>query len=244
MKAAAPSPLRLAGVWRPRRLGPLVFGAVALLACGQAHGAVPAYQRTAALSYDKIARSSPSPHARRVGFVSDVRPLTGSRTVLPVTGQAERHGRRWLRVRLPQRPDGSTGWISAGGVTLGEDPWHVIIDRAERAATIYHKGRVTRTFPVVVGKPSTPTPAGDFFLAEIVYEGYALQTGPYALASSAYSNVLQEFDGGPGQVALHGLVGLTGTPGQAVSHGCVRFYDQDITWLAKHLTPGTPITII
>ena len=68
-------------------------------------------------------------------------------------------------------------------------------------------------------------------------------TGPYALATSAYSNVLQEFDGGPGQVALHGLVGLAGSPGQAVSHGCVRFYNQDITWLAEHLTPGTPITI-
>ena len=28
--------------------------------------------------------------------------------------------------------------------------------------------------------------------------------GPYALATSARSNVLQEFEGGPGQIALHG----------------------------------------
>lgn len=175
--------------------------------------------------------------------MSTTRPLTGSPTVLPIIGQAERRGRRWLRVRLPQRPDGSKGWITAGGVTLGEDPWHVAIDRAERTATIYYRGRVVRTFRVVVGKPSTPTPAGEFFLAEIVYEGYGVTTGPYALATSAYSNVLKQFDGGPGQVALHGLIGLAGTPGQAVSHGCVRFYDRDITWLAKRLTPGTPITI-
>ena len=190
-----------------------------------------------------MARAFPSAHARKVGLVSGTRPLTGSRTALPVIGQAERRGRRWLRVRLPWRPDGSTGWISAGGVTLGEDPWRVVIDRAARTATIYYRGRVTRRFSVVVGKPSTPTPAGEFFLAEIVYEGYRVVTGPYALATSAYSNVLQEFEGGPGQVAMHGLVGLAGSPGQAVSHGCVRFYNQDITWLAEHLTPGTPITI-
>jgi lipoprotein-anchoring transpeptidase ErfK/SrfK len=163
--------------------------------------------------------------------------------VLPVIGQTKRLGRRWLRIRLPQRPDGSTGWITAGGVTLGKDPWHVVIDRAARTATIYDKGRRARTFRVIVGKPSTPTPAGDFFVTEVIYEGYGVTTGPYALATSAYSNVLQEFDGGPGQVALHGLVGLSGTPGQAVSHGCVRFYDHDITWLAHRLTPGTPVTI-
>jgi hypothetical protein len=204
---------------------------------------VAAYQRTAGLSYFKVARASPSAHARKVGLVSDVRPLTSTQTMLPVLGQTESRGRRWLRVRLPQRPDGSTGWITASGVTLGEDPWHIVIDRLARTAITYYKGRVARTFPVVVGKPSTPTPAGEFFVAEIVYEGYGLTTGPYALATSAYSNVLQEFDGGPGQVALHGLVGLSGTPGQAVSHGCVRFYNQDITWLARHLTPGTSITI-
>jgi len=221
----------------------LVSVAITVLACGQAQGAVAAYQRTATLSYIKVARASPSTHARKVGSVSDYRPLTGTETVLPVIGQTVHSGQRWLRVRLPQRPDGSTGWITAGGVSLGEDTWHVLIDRAARTATIYHKGHVARTFPVVVGKPATPTPAGEFFVAEIIYEGYAVTTGPYALATSAYSNVLQEFDGGPGQVALHGLVGLTGTPGQAVSHGCVRFYNQDITWLAKHLTPGTPITI-
>jgi lipoprotein-anchoring transpeptidase ErfK/SrfK len=210
---------------------------------GQARDAVAAYQPTATLNYAKVARASPSTRAGKVGFVSETRPLTGTQTVLPVIGWAERHGRIWLRVRLPQRPDGSTGWITAGGVKLGEDPWHIVIDRAMRTATIYYRGRVTRRFPVVVGKPSTPTPAGEFFVAEIVYVGYGVTTGPYALATSAYSNVLQEFDGGPGQVALHGLVGLSGTPGQAVSHGCVRFYDQDITWLAHRVPPGTPITI-
>ena len=37
--------------------------AVALLACGQARAAVAAYQRTATLSYFKVARAYPSAHA-------------------------------------------------------------------------------------------------------------------------------------------------------------------------------------
>jgi len=37
--------------------------------------------------------------------------------------------------------------------------------------------------------------------------------GPFALALSARSNVLQEFDGGPGQIAIYGRDG----PGDPVN---------------------------
>lgn len=67
--------------------------------------------------------------------------------------------------------------------------------------------------------------------------------GPYALATSARSNVLQEFDGGPGQIGIHGLQNLGGRPGTAVSHGCVRLTDRAITWLAARIGPGVPVTI-
>jgi lipoprotein-anchoring transpeptidase ErfK/SrfK len=70
-------------------------------------------------------------------------------------------------------------------------------------------------------------------------------TGPYALATSAYSNVLQEFDGGPGQLALHGREGLysEGNIGTASSHGCIRFERSAIEYLAHELVVGTLITI-
>ena len=66
---------------------------------------------------------------------------------------------------------------------------------------------------------------------------------PFALALSARSNVLQEFDGGPGQIAIHGLENLGGTLGTAVSHGCIRLGLQAITWLVQRIAPGTPVTI-
>jgi len=66
---------------------------------------------------------------------------------------------------------------------------------------------------------------------------------PYALALSARSNVLQEFEGGPGQIALHGVANLGGTPGTAISHGCVRLANRQIAWLAARIAPGVPVTI-
>jgi lipoprotein-anchoring transpeptidase ErfK/SrfK len=67
--------------------------------------------------------------------------------------------------------------------------------------------------------------------------------GPFALALSARSNVLREFEGGPGQIALHGRNNLGGVLGTAASHGCVRLSTVSIDWLAARIGPGTPTTI-
>jgi len=185
--------------------------------------------------------SSSSPH---IGSVSAQRPITGSPTTLPVLESAISKGTKWVRVLLPQRPDGSAGWISTNGTRSGSDPWYIEINRARRQASVFRAGRLQRTFSVVVGRPSMPTPSGHFFVAEIIYEGYSTVAGPYALATSAYSNVLHEFDGGPGQVALHGRVGLPEPLGTDSSHGCVRFANADITWLAMHVSAGTQVDVI
>jgi lipoprotein-anchoring transpeptidase ErfK/SrfK len=55
--------------------------------------------------------------------------------------------------------------------------------------------------------------------------------------------VLQEFDGGPGQIAVHGLSNVGGVPGTATSHGCVRLTDAAMRWLVVRIGPGTPVTI-
>jgi lipoprotein-anchoring transpeptidase ErfK/SrfK len=67
--------------------------------------------------------------------------------------------------------------------------------------------------------------------------------GPFALALSARSNVLQEFDGGPGQIAIHGVENLGGTLGTAASHGCVRVSNRTSRWLAARISPGVRVRI-
>ena len=172
------------------------------------------------------------------------RPITGESTTLPVLAQTTSHdGQRWLKVMLPGRPNSSTGWIKRAGTRQLATSWYILINTARRQVWIYHHGQLARTFSAVVGKPSTPTPTGRFFVEETVILPPSEPGGPYALALSARSNVLQEFDGGPGQIAIHGRDGLGGTPGQAQSHGCVRLTTPDIDWLSARIAPGTPVTI-
>ena len=95
----------------------------------------------------------------------------------------------------------------------------------------------------MVGKSSTPTPTGEFFVQETLRMSPGEAGGPFALALSARSNVLQEFEGGPGQIAIHGRNNLGGTLGAAESHGCIRLATTSIEWLATRIGPGAPVTI-
>ena len=118
----------------------------------------------------------------------------------------------------------------------------IVLDLSLRRVTVYNHGRLQRRFRAVVGTPSTPTPRGRFFIEEALALS-SQQGGPFALATSARSHVLQYFAGGPGQIALHGMRNLPGALGTAASHGCVRLRSRDITWLSRRIGGGVPLTI-
>jgi lipoprotein-anchoring transpeptidase ErfK/SrfK len=188
--------------------------------------------------------SRPTPGSKSLGLVAALRPITEEQTVLPVLGhRTGADGRRWLLVRLPGRPNGRTGWISSRGTLASATPWHIIVSTSGRRVSVYRGGRAVRVFRAVVGKPSTPTPQGEFFVEETIKLPPDAVGAPFALALSARSNVLQEFDGGPGQIALHGLRNVGGTLGTAVSHGCVRLETSAMRWLVARIGTGVPVTI-
>ncbi len=93
-----------------------------------------------------------------------------------------------------------------------------------------------------MGTPGTPTPLGTFFLTEKISRPPSGAYGPWILATSAYSEVLDSFDGGLPQVAFHG----TNRPqliGTQASNGCIRMPDAVDLQLHAVLPAGTPITI-
>jgi lipoprotein-anchoring transpeptidase ErfK/SrfK len=188
--------------------------------------------------------SKPNRHSAPVGIVRGRRPITGERTVLPVIGKPVRHsGLSWLHVRLPGRPNGRTGWIIKRATLHAVTSWHIVVRTSSRRILVYRRSRRVRVFKAIVGKPSTPTPRGQFFVEESVRLSRHSVGAPFALALSARSNVLQEFAGGPGQIALHGRENIGGVLGTAVSHGCVRLADRAIRWLSRRIGPGVPVTI-
>lgn len=117
------------------------------------------------------------------------------------------------------------------------------MDLRLRRVSAYWKGRLAKTFAAVVGKPSTPTPTGHFFVEETVQMRPGEPGGPFALTLSARSDVLQEFEGGPGQIGIHGRDNLGGNLGSAESHGCMRLATASIEWLVARMGPGVPVLI-
>ena len=201
-------------------------------------------QELALLQRAHTAWSKPDTHSKVQEVVRARRPLTNEQTALPVIGHATgAAGVRWLQVLLPGRPNGHTGWIDARGTIRTTTPWRIVVHTAARRVTVYRDNRAVRTFPAIVGKPSTPTPHGEFFVEEAIQLRGGDAGAPFALALSARSNVFQEFAGGPGQVALHGLMNIGGVLGTAVSHGCVRLANDAMRWLVVRIGPGVPVTI-
>jgi hypothetical protein len=213
-------------------------------AAARSRAGVQASQRLAILLTVHRAHLAPQARSPQVALVAARRPITGEQTTLPVIGRStDRRGIPWLRVMLPGRPNGSSGWIAQQGTRKLVTGWRIGVYLADRQVRVYHEGRMMRSFQAVVGKPSTPTPTGQFFVEEALQMSSGEAGGPFALALSARSDALQEFEGGPGQIALHGRNNLGGTLGSAESHGCVRLGTASIVWLAARIGPGTPATI-
>jgi lipoprotein-anchoring transpeptidase ErfK/SrfK len=241
-------------VLHSRRLGRcLITGLAAVCVAGAPVGSagaaphtarVQATQELAVLLTAHGAHRAPDAGSPQSALVPARRPITGEQTTLPVIARSiDPGGVRWLDVMLPGRPNGSTGWIAQQGTRPLVTPWRIVVHLAARRVSVYGNGHIAQTFQAVVGKPSTPTPTGLFFVEEMVQMQAGEAGGPYALALSARSNALQEFEGGPGQIGIHGRDNLGGTLGTAASHGCVRVATASIDWLAARIGPGTPVTI-
>ena len=197
---------------------------------------------------------SPTPGGPVQETVAADRPITRERTVLPVLSavidnSVDTQGQLWLQVRLPgrvlaQKTPPATGWITASSMQTSTTPWHLVVDLGARRVLVYDAGVRVRSYAAVVGKSSTPTPTGEYFVEENVQMAPGAPGAPFALATSDRSSVLHEFEGGPGEIAIHGIENLGGTLGTAESHGCIRLATSAITWIAARVGPGVPITIL
>jgi hypothetical protein len=184
----------------------------------------------------------PSAHARQVGRLRLLTEDGFPEVYVLLASRPDAQGSTWVRLRLPQRPNNVTGWVRAG--TLG--PYHLVhtqlvVSRRTLRVTLYDHGKPRFRAPVGVGKPSTPTPAGAFWIREKFHVYGNPMYGPRAMGTADYSNTLTDWPGG-GVIGLHGTSEPGLIPGRP-SHGCVRLRNPDIARLYS-LTPiGTPLRI-
>jgi hypothetical protein len=76
-------------------------------------------------------------------------------------------GNTWLKIRVPMRPNGHTGWVRESALgALHTVHTQLVVNRHTLRATLYERGRKRFSARIGVGKASTPTPAGHFWIRE------------------------------------------------------------------------------
>jgi L,D-transpeptidase catalytic domain len=187
--------------------------------------------------------SRPSGAARRV---AQLRLLTEDRfaeVYLVLSSWTNPAGNTWLKVRVPRRPNGRTGWVRASALAaLHTVHTQLRVNRHTLRVTLYDRGRKRFSAPIGVGKAGTPTPGGHFWIREKFRVGGHTLYGPRAIGTSAYAPTLSEWPGG-GVVGLHGTDQPQLIPGRP-SHGCVRLRNADILRLYRLAPTGTPVDIL
>ncbi|MCP9849420.1 L,D-transpeptidase [Cyanobium sp. Morenito 9A2] len=141
---------------------------------------------------------------------------------------------------------------------------HLVLDRRRRRLLVIHSGALLRQFPVAVGMPGWETPAGNFSILDMrtdpVWEhpttGKRMASGAQNPLGSRWIGFHVDCNGrkasdGDQVLDIKGCVsaGFHGTPhrwtvGRAVSHGCVRLYDEDVRALFAMVSVGTPVTVL
>ena len=102
-----------------------------------------------------------------------------------------------------------------------------------RRLQLFRGAELINTYPVAIGKPSTPTPTGSYHITrKIVNPGGVLGTRWMELSIPSSG----------GRYGIHG----TSQPwsiGKAVSKGCIRMYNHDVEQVFDMVRIGTPVKI-
>ncbi|HYL51825.1 MAG TPA: L,D-transpeptidase [Acidimicrobiia bacterium] len=149
----------------------------------------------------------------------------------------------WVRVLLPIRPNGSSGWVRARDVTLSPIAFRIRIELSAHRITVFDRGAANYTGPIADGAPATPTPVGHYYIRVLIKAPNPNTVyGPYAYGLSSHSDTLTSFDGGDAETGIHGNNDAS-VLGTSITHGCIRIDNTEITRLANLLPLGTPVDI-
>jgi lipoprotein-anchoring transpeptidase ErfK/SrfK len=119
----------------------------------------------------------------------------------------------------------------------------IVISISDRKLVLLENGRITRVYPVAVGKSSTPSPRGEFHIVSHVIN--PTWYGPRQVVPPGPANPLGTRWMGIGYkgYGIHG----TNAPrsiGKAASHGCIRMRKQDVEELFVLVSVGDEVTMM
>ena len=160
--------------------------------------------------------------------------------------------------------------VSAGLASLpqdlrGQKSRHVVMLRGSRRVFLLDNGNLRNAFPVAVGMPGWETPTGRFeVLQKIPNPVWVHPVSGERVEEQGPDNPLgshwiafhrdclgRDAHDGEAWITIKGCTttGFHGTPhrwtvGRAVSHGCVRLYNEDVSALYRQVSLGTQVTVL
>jgi lipoprotein-anchoring transpeptidase ErfK/SrfK len=145
-------------------------------------------------------------------------------------------------VQIPKRPNGVTGWVTVGQVSVERVSTRIVVDLSQKRVILYRDGMKVLSTPAAIGAPATPTPTGRFYVNQrLIPVDRSGPFGPGAVGISAFSDVLTGWTQG-GPIAIHG----TNAPwsiGKPVSNGCIRIPNAMLRQVFRQALSGTPVLI-
>lgn len=133
--------------------------------------------------------------------------------------------------------------VAPGQATGQEDTSRIVVNLPSRTLELYKENTIIKEYPITIGKPSTPTPVGDFSIIEKDINPCWYPPGKDYIVPSGPDNPLGYRWMGIG--SMYGIHG-TNTPwsiGYAVSNGCVRMQEESVEELFELVGCDTPVTI-
>ena len=142
---------------------------------------------------------------------------------------------------------------------------HVVMLRQRRRVLLLEDGTLLHAFPVAVGMPGWETPTGRFeVLQKIPNPVWVHPVSGERVEEQSPNNPLgshwiafhrdclgRDAHDGDAWITIKGCTttGFHGTPhrwtvGRAVSHGCVRLYNEDVRALYRQVSLGTQVTVL
>jgi len=133
------------------------------------------------------------------------------------------------------------------GVTIPVQATQIVLKRSERRLFVYQGETELASYPVAVGRPGWETPLGTFQVRTMVKNPGWTHPETGVVLPPGSSNPLGErwiefWTDGFYSIGFHGTPRQE-TVGQAVSHGCVRMYNEDIRELYEWVSEGTTVRV-
>ncbi|MGI9608237.1 MAG: L,D-transpeptidase [Acidimicrobiales bacterium] len=149
----------------------------------------------------------------------------------------------WHEVLLPIRPNGNSGWVRNADVSLAAHNYRIRVDLPDFRLRVFESGEPIFDAVAGVARDNAPTPGGTYYLTELLAPTVPDTIyGTFAYGLSGFSETFETFNGGPGQLGIHGT-NEPETLGTAVSSGCIRLHNDDVGRLVEFLPLGVPVEV-